>query len=44
MVEFTQFTGDESYVDTLTQALVSNYGPNNDILLPWRKSQEVNSY
>lgn len=41
LIEYTQFTGDTSYVKTLTQALVSNYGPANDILLPWRKDQEV---
>ncbi|ORY08540.1 glycosyl hydrolase family 76-domain-containing protein [Clohesyomyces aquaticus] len=35
-------TTDKSHVDTLTQALVANYGPNNDILLPWRKDQEGN--
>ncbi|KAF2465508.1 uncharacterized protein BDR25DRAFT_306638 [Lindgomyces ingoldianus] len=42
LIEYTSFTGDKSYVNTLTQALVSNYGPNNDILLPWRKDQEGN--
>jgi mannan endo-1,6-alpha-mannosidase len=41
LVEYTQFTGDASYVKTVTQALVANYGPNNDILLSWRKDQEV---
>jgi mannan endo-1,6-alpha-mannosidase len=41
LIEYTQFTGDKSYVETLTQALISNYGPNKDILLPWRKDQEV---
>ncbi|KAF2116252.1 glycosyl hydrolase family 76-domain-containing protein [Lophiotrema nucula] len=42
LIEYTQFTGDHAYVNTLTQALVSNYGPNSDILLPWRKDQEGN--
>lgn len=41
MIEYTQFTGDESYVDTLTQALVANYGPDNNILLEWKRDQEV---
>ena len=41
LIEYTQFTGDQAYFNTLTQALVSNYGPNNEILLPWRKDQEV---
>ncbi|KAF2657927.1 glycoside hydrolase family 76 protein [Lophiostoma macrostomum CBS 122681] len=42
MVEYTQLTGDTSHEQTLQQALVANYGPNNDILLPWRKDQEGN--
>ncbi|KAF2001881.1 glycoside hydrolase family 76 protein [Amniculicola lignicola CBS 123094] len=42
MVEYTQLTGDESYVGTLQQALVANYGPENDIILPWKKDQEGN--
>ncbi|KAF2267535.1 hypothetical protein CC78DRAFT_530644 [Lojkania enalia] len=42
LIEYTQFSGDQSYVNTITQALVANYGPNNDILLPWRKDQEGN--
>ncbi|KAF2271584.1 uncharacterized protein EI97DRAFT_437692 [Westerdykella ornata] len=42
MIEYTKFTGDTSYVKTLTRALVANYGPNNDILLPWKKDQEGN--
>jgi hypothetical protein len=41
MIEYSQFTGDSSNVLTITQALVANYGPNNDILLPWKKNQEV---
>lgn len=41
MIEYTKFTGDESYVKTVQQALTANYGPNNDILLPWKKDQEV---
>ncbi|KAF2867030.1 glycosyl hydrolase family 76-domain-containing protein [Massariosphaeria phaeospora] len=42
MIEYTQCTGDESHVKTLTEALVANYGPNNDVVLPWRKDQEGN--
>ena len=41
MIEYTQFTGDESYVKTLTQALAANYGPDNNIILPWRRDQQV---
>ncbi|KAH7135929.1 glycosyl hydrolase family 76-domain-containing protein [Dendryphion nanum] len=42
MIEYSQFTGDASYIKTLHQALVSNYGPEKNILLPWRKDQEGN--
>jgi mannan endo-1,6-alpha-mannosidase len=42
MIEYTQLTGDTSHQQTLQQALVANYGPNNDIVLPWRKDQEGN--
>jgi hypothetical protein len=41
MIEYSQFTDDQTYVKTLQQALVANYGPNNDIILPWKKAQEV---
>lgn len=41
LIEYTQFTGDTSYVKTLHEALVANYGPDNNILLPWKKDQEV---
>ncbi|KAF2733443.1 hypothetical protein EJ04DRAFT_553369 [Polyplosphaeria fusca] len=42
LIEYSMFTGDESHVDTLTQALVANYGPKNDIILPWRRDEEGN--
>ncbi|KAF2706336.1 glycoside hydrolase family 76 protein [Pleomassaria siparia CBS 279.74] len=42
MVEYTSLTGDESYVKTLTQAFTANYGPANNIILPWRKTQQGN--
>ncbi len=41
MIEYTQFTGDDSYVKTLQQALTANYGPNNDFILDYRRSQTV---
>jgi len=41
LIEYTQLTGDGSYVKTLTQALEANYGPKNDIILPWRRDQQV---
>ena len=41
MIEYTQFTGDGSYVKDLQQALTSNYGPNNDFILSYRKDQTV---
>jgi mannan endo-1,6-alpha-mannosidase len=42
MIEYTSFTGDASYVELLHQALVGNYGPSNDILIPWKTDQEGN--
>lgn len=42
MIEYTQFTGDNSHVETLQQALTANYGPNNDFILSYRKSQTGN--
>ena len=42
MIEYTQFSGDESHVKTLQQALTANYGPNNDFILSYRKSQTGN--
>lgn len=42
MIEYTQFTGDTSHVKTLQQALTSNYGPNNDFILEYRRSQTGN--
>ena len=43
MIEYTRFTDDTSYVGTLHQALVTNYGPDNNILLDWKRDQEVHS-
>ncbi|KAF1944792.1 mannan endo-1,6-alpha-mannosidase-like protein DCW1 precursor, partial [Clathrospora elynae] len=42
MIEYTQLTGDTSYVQTLQQALTANYGPDNDFILSYRKSQTGN--
>ncbi|KAF2628737.1 glycoside hydrolase family 76 protein [Macroventuria anomochaeta] len=42
MIEYTQFSGDNSHVKTLQQALTANYGPNNDFILSYRKSQTGN--
>jgi mannan endo-1,6-alpha-mannosidase len=41
MIEYTMFTGDQSHVKTLQQALTSNYGPANDFILEHRRSQTV---
>jgi mannan endo-1,6-alpha-mannosidase len=41
MIEYTQFTGDDSHVKTLQQALTANYGPENDFILEHKKSQTV---
>ncbi|CAG5141102.1 uncharacterized protein ALTATR162_LOCUS865 [Alternaria atra] len=42
MIEYSQFTGDDSHVKTLQQALTANYGPDNDFILSYRKSQTGN--
>lgn len=42
MIEYSQFTGDGSYVKSLQQALTANYGPNHDFILSYRKSQTGN--
>ncbi|KZM24258.1 Mannan endo-1,6-alpha-mannosidase [Ascochyta rabiei] len=42
LIEYTQFSGDNSHVETLQQALTANYGPNNDFILTYRKSQTGN--
>ena len=42
MIEYSQFTGDDSYVQVLQQALTANYGPENDFILSYRKSQTGN--
>jgi mannan endo-1,6-alpha-mannosidase len=41
MLEYSMFTGDKSHVKTLQQALSANYGPANDFILDYRKSQTV---
>ncbi|KAF2690217.1 glycoside hydrolase family 76 protein [Lentithecium fluviatile CBS 122367] len=42
LVEFTNIFDDNTYVKNIQQALTANYGPNNDIILPWKKDQEGN--
>ncbi|KAL6707737.1 hypothetical protein ACN47E_003858 [Coniothyrium glycines] len=42
MIEYSQFTGDTSHVKTLQQALTANYGPDNDFILSYRRSQTGN--
>ncbi|KAF2849830.1 glycoside hydrolase family 76 protein, partial [Plenodomus tracheiphilus IPT5] len=42
MIEYSQFTGDDSHVKTLQQALTANYGPANDFILSYRKGQTGN--
>ncbi|KAF1845401.1 glycoside hydrolase family 76 protein [Cucurbitaria berberidis CBS 394.84] len=42
VIEYTQFTGDNSHVKALQQALTANYGPNNDFILSYRKGQTGN--
>jgi hypothetical protein len=41
MIEYSQFTDDASYVETLQEALTANYGPANDFIMSYRKSQTV---
>lgn len=41
MIEYTQISGDDSHVKALQQALTANYGPNNDFILDYRRSQTV---
>ena len=41
MIEYSQFSGDDSHVKALQQALTANYGPDNDFILSYRKSQTV---
>jgi rhamnogalacturonyl hydrolase YesR len=41
MIEYTKSTGDDSYVKSLHKALVANYGPDKNLLLPWKKDQTV---
>lgn len=42
MIEYSQSTGDDSYVQTLQQALTANYGPDHDFILSYRRSQTGN--
>ncbi|KAH6633332.1 glycosyl hydrolase family 76-domain-containing protein [Boeremia exigua] len=42
LIEYSQFSGDDSHVKALQQALTSNYGPNNDFIMSYRKSQTGN--
>ncbi|RAR05637.1 glycoside hydrolase family 76 protein [Stemphylium lycopersici] len=42
MIEYSQFSGDDSHVKALQQALTANYGPDNDFILSYRRSQTGN--
>lgn len=42
VIEYSQFSGDDSHVKAMQQALTANYGPNNDFILEYRKSQTGN--
>lgn len=41
MIEYSMFTGDDSHVKTLQQALTANYGPAKDFILDYKRSQTV---
>jgi mannan endo-1,6-alpha-mannosidase len=43
MIEYSMFTGDNSHIKTLQQALTGNYGPANDFILDYRRGQTVRS-
>lgn len=34
MVDYWAYTGDESYVVTTSQALVANFGPDENLMMP----------
>lgn len=42
MIEYSQFSGDDSHVKTLQQALTSNYGDNHDFIMSYRDGQTGN--
>ena len=42
MIEYSQFSGDNSHVKTLQQALASNYGDKNDFIMSYRDGQTGN--
>jgi len=42
MIEYSMFSGDNSNVKTLQQALTSNYGPANNFILDYRRGQTGN--
>ncbi|KAG9203705.1 hypothetical protein G6514_002316 [Epicoccum nigrum] len=42
MIEYSQFSGDDSHVKTLQQALTSNYGPDNNFIMSYRRGQTGN--
>ncbi|KAF1950883.1 hypothetical protein CC80DRAFT_218074 [Byssothecium circinans] len=42
LIEFTQIFGDTSYVKTVQQALVANYGPKNDVIMDDKRDQQGN--
>jgi mannan endo-1,6-alpha-mannosidase len=43
-VEYSMFTGDQSYVKSFQKALTSNYGPANDFIMDYRRGQTVSWY
>jgi mannan endo-1,6-alpha-mannosidase len=42
MIEYSQFSGDDSHVKTLQQALTSNYGDKHDFIMSYRDGQTGN--
>ena len=41
LVDYWAYTNDSSYVNTTVQALVANFGPNADLMVPAHRGDEV---
>jgi mannan endo-1,6-alpha-mannosidase len=41
LIDYWAYTNDSTYVNTTREALVANFGPNNDLIMPNKKDQEV---
>jgi len=41
LVDYWAYTNDSSYVNTTIQALIANFGPNADLMVPAHRGDEV---